>query len=319
MLTAGGIQAGLSAEEAAAAAQAKAGALISGTQQAVSQLQASKSMLMGMAGINSDEDLASEGTSEKIAEGKQTVSGLQDLVRLAQGVRDSFFGENGLISALSTLKNGTSSLSGGTSSLAKGLHTLNENMPSLTGGAQELSDGAAALSEGSSTLEKGTSELDQNMPSLKSGADALGNGIKKVAAAISKIAGGSKTLSTGADTLKQGTSALDAGAGQLQAGLGTLDENSSQLTDGTAALKDGTGKLVEGSSKLADGMKKFDEEGVGRIVALFNGDLTVLMDRMEALKDAGDGYNSFSGIADGMDGSVRFVIKSDSILPDNAS
>ena len=37
---------------------------------------------------------------------------------------------------------------------------------------------------------------------------------------------------------------------------------------------------------------------------------------MKALKDAGEGYNSFSGISDDMDGSVKFIIRADSIEDD---
>lgn len=313
MLTAAGQQAGMTPEEASKNAAAISQELIGGAQQATDQLQANKSMLMGMAGMNSDQELKEPDAAQKMIAGKVTVSGFQQLVKALQGMTDAFFGENGLVNALGTLKSGTGSLSTGTAVLAEGLKTLGSRMPQLTQGAEDLSKGTKSLEQGASKLNTGITELDKNMPAMKKGSAELAAGIRTAAGAIAQIAQGAYELAGGTETLKQGSRDLDKGTGSLKDGLETLKKNSGSLREGTISLKDGTSKLVKGAGRLSEGMAEFDEEGVGKIVSLFNGDLAVLMDRMEALKDAGDGYNSFAGLADGMEGSVKFIIRSDSI------
>ena len=60
-------------------------------------------------------------------------------------------------------------------------------------------------------------------------------------------------------------------------------------------------------------MFKFDDEGISKIVDLFDGNLSSVIDRFKALSDISKEYKSFSGIDNKTDGSVKFIIKTDEI------
>ena len=47
------------------------------------------------------------------------------------------------------------------------------------------------------------------------------------------------------------------------------------------------------------------------MVSVFDGDVDSLLDKANELLDASKEYKNFSGIADGMDGSVKFIFVSD--------
>ena len=92
------------------------------------------------------------------------------------------------------------------------------------------------------------------------------------------------------------------------------------LTEGITALNNATLKLVKGADELnngshdlADGMVEFDEKGISRIVNCYNGDIKSLTDRLQAMLDAGEDYQTFTSLADGVNGSVKFIYKLDSI------
>ena len=60
-------------------------------------------------------------------------------------------------------------------------------------------------------------------------------------------------------------------------------------------------------------MEEFREEGIDKITQLFSDDITLFAYRLDALVLAGRGYETFSGLADGMNGKVKFIIRTDSI------
>ena len=60
-------------------------------------------------------------------------------------------------------------------------------------------------------------------------------------------------------------------------------------------------------------MIQFDEEGIQKIADLLGDDLNALTDRLEAIVDAGKEYQTFTGLADGVKGSVKFIIRTGAI------
>lgn len=73
------------------------------------------------------------------------------------------------------------------------------------------------------------------------------------------------------------------------------------------ALIGGVTRLRDGTMELSDGLKEFDEQGVQKLVDAFAGDLSGLMDRVDAVKAVPERYNSFSGISPDMDGQTKIV------------
>lgn len=131
-------------------------------------------------------------------------------------------------------------------------------------------------------------------------------GLKTYTAGVGTAASGADSLLSGLDTLKTGVSELSGGVSQLHDGVKTMKDKAPQLIDGITQLRDG-------SAQLSDGLTKLMEEGIQKIVDLAQNDLTDLTDRISAMVDVSEAYSSFSGLADGMEGSVKFIYKMDSI------
>ena len=79
------------------------------------------------------------------------------------------------------------------------------------------------------------------------------------------------------------------------------------------ALIKGITQLRDGAMQLSDGLKEFNEEGVQKLVDAVDGDLGGLGDRLQAVIDVSRNYKTFSGISDDMEGSVKFVYRTEAI------
>ncbi len=127
---------------------------------------------------------------------------------------------------------------------------------------------------------------------------------------------GSKKLSKGANTVADAIGEISSGAKSLSGGADELYAGTSKLNSSTGALKDGVKKLTNGAMQLSSGLKQFNSEGVGRLVSL-SGDVDSLLERLRAIQKVSKNYRTYSGIADNMDGSVKFIYKTDSVEPDD--
>ncbi len=134
-------------------------------------------------------------------------------------------------------------------------------------------------------------------------------GLAQYTAGVDSAKGGADRLTAGAGQLKDGTAELKAGLEQLYDGTLTV-------RDGAPALTDGVTQLRDGAMSLSDGLKQFNEEGVQKLVDIAEGDLAGLLTRIRATVDVSRDYNNFSGIADGMDGQVKFIYRTASIQAD---
>lgn len=121
------------------------------------------------------------------------------------------------------------------------------------------------------------------------------------------------TFYTGLIAYTNGASDAASGAAQLKAGADTLQSGAAQLKDAMPALTDGVSKLVDGAKALADGLTTFDADGVSKLTSAINEDLDPLLARAQLLIEAAQSYNNYSGLAEGMDGAVRFIYRTDAI------
>lgn len=138
-------------------------------------------------------------------------------------------------------------------------------------------------------------------------------GLKAYTAGIAQANQGAQALLNGAKKLSDGASELKAGTEELKDGTGELKDGTEELRDGGRELKDGVIELKDGSLELKDGTVEFNDEGIQKLLDMFNGDLQELSDRMDAVKSAAKSYQSFSGISDGVQGNVRFIYKTAAI------
>ena len=135
--------------------------------------------------------------------------------------------------------------------------------------------------------------------SLVSGTSALSKGISTLAAGVPDLVSGVGQLATGANTLVANNEKLRKGA--------------SDLSDGANKIADGVDKLDGGADELYNGVVKFNEEGISKLVDAFNGDAKDLIDRIDAVVQAGENYTTFTGLAKDQVGSVKFIIKTDAV------
>lgn len=134
------------------------------------------------------------------------------------------------------------------------------------------------------------------------------------------LVSGTSALSKGISTLAAGVPDLVSGVGQLASGASTLVANNEKLRNGASDLSDGANKIADGVVKLDDGanelyngMVTFNEEGISRLVDAFDGDAKDLLDRIDAVVQAGENYTTFTGLAKEQVGSVKFIIKTDAV------
>lgn len=246
---------------------------------------------------------------------------------LSAGTAQLSEGAGALSEGAGILKSGTGALAAGAAELSGGADTLAGMAPALAAGAGSIKSGSTQLAAGSTALNAGilqlaagTEKLDGGLGTLAAGMKELSGGAGSLVSGGKTLAAGAGTLASGANTLSEGAGSLDSGVSTLQSGLEELDSNSSKLVEGAGTLAEGSGDLADGveqlrdgSEELRDGMKKFNEEGIEKLTAFFEDDLETLADRLHAVKDAGEAYQSFAGISDGMSGNVKFIIKTESI------
>lgn len=180
--------------------------------------------------------------------------------------------------------------------------------------ASGVTGGIAA--QGADTTAAGVVSACQSA-SKQAAAGALVTGIEttknKIADSIEATQANGYSLVTGAAALSTGTQALAAKVPELVNGVNALKDGAGKLQSGTGAIVDGVGTLGEGAHELADGIVTFNEEGISKIVHAYNGDIEPLLDRVQKVIDAGEAYQNYSGIADGVNGSVKFIYKTDAI------
>ena len=85
------------------------------------------------------------------------------------------------------------------------------------------------------------------------------------------------------------------------------------MKDGSAALVEGVTALRDGAMQLNDGLSELYEKGFSRIAELSKGDLANVAARLRAVVDVAKDYNSFAGISEDMEGTVRFVYRTESV------
>ena len=277
--------------------------------------------------------------SAKVSDGASSLDA--GLGRLSDGASE-------LSSGASDLAKGTTQLATGATELQTGTQSLADKLPELTKGITSLVNGSNELVKNNDTLNVGATALNDGASQLSAGTQSLMNSVPALTSGIKQLVDGSNTLVANNDTLNAGATALNAGASQLSAGTqslmnsvptltsgikqlvdgsNTLVANNAQLNSGASQLADGTNQIVsgvdqlttgsktllEGAHTLADGMVQFNEEGINKILDAYNGDLKPFTDKLQAVIDAGEEYQTYSAIADGQTGSVKFIYKLASI------
>ncbi len=175
--------------------------------------------------------------------------------------------------------------------------------------SQALSPGVSELREKLDTALGDTSK--GNEETLIGGSYALWKGLENMQKKIDKNLDKDGDLMKGLRKLTKGSGDLEEGEKELASGASRIANGMSDLNDKSGELIDGVDKLDNGAYKLRKGMSELYNQGIKKIVDLYNDDLKGTLDSADAMMDAGKGYKTFTRLPSGMDGSVKFIYKTD--------
>lgn len=155
------------------------------------------------------------------------------------------------------------------------------------------------------TASAAIEEINNAKQSLDSVA-FLKESLKQYTDGVSTAYAGSQSLTVGLQKLSSGASQVSDGAAQLSQGAKTLK-------DGTQTLSDGATQLSDGAKTLYDGLVQYNEEGISKLTQ--NSALDNLQTASKLIQEMQDDepYNSYSGISDGTEGTVKFIYKISSV------
>ncbi len=163
----------------------------------------------------------------------------------------------------------------------------------------------AQIQAGIAEAKKGVASLKELLQNLKA-YDAFYQGLCAYTAGVGASEDGAGQLVAGGRKLTAGMKSFSEGIQALADGLGSLKE-------GLGQFREGIEQLADGSMQLSDGLKQLHAEGLEPVLTLLEEDGQPLLLRLRATLQAAKDYQSFSGISDSMEGSVKFIYKLESI------
>ena len=181
--------------------------------------------------------------------------------------------ENPYVTALNGIASGADALSKQLSAngeIGGGAATLYGTLSSTQGATVK------AATAGLSGALASDGSLQRGISLLQSGVGEMGT---KLGAGTNELLSGIGTLQKGADSLDSGLGTLTSGASQLNSGAGTLSTGLNTLQSSTGALVSGVEQLDSGAAELNSGMIQFNEEGIEKLVSVFDGDIDALLDK----------------------------------------
>lgn len=146
--------------------------------------------------------------------------------------------------------------------------------------------------------------------------ETIYGGTSQMAAGAQQLVGGAATLSGYSGQFKEaigqfkgGTGELADGTGKLLDGTGDLKDGTQELLDGTVDLVDGTGKLVDGTQELLDGVDEFRDKIEEKAGDVDTKQIDDALDTLDALQTEAESYTTYTGTPDGVEASIKFVMK----------
>lgn len=146
--------------------------------------------------------------------------------------------------------------------------------------------------------------------------ETIYGGTSQLAAGAQQLVGGAATLSGYSGQFKEaigqfkgGTGELADGTGKLLDGTGELKDGTQELLDGTVDLVDGTGQLVDGTQELLDGVDEFRDKIEEKAGDVDTKQIDDALDTLDALQTEAESYTTYTGTPDGVEASIKFVMK----------
>lgn len=203
--------------------------------------------------------------------------------------------------------------------MSKQIGTAIDNAIETTTKAQEagldtINNSEKGVKAGLNTLKsQATSSIEKGISAISSGFDSITDGTEKLIDGSNELKSGTTSLENGTSQLQAGVNTLASGSKDLKSGLNTLNSSSNKLNNANMQLLEGANTISDGAKTLADGMTTFDKDGIDKLVSYVNGDIKDLQVRIEKLQELANEYDSFAGIAEGNEGTTKFIFLVDSI------
>ena len=236
-----------------------------------------------------------EEGEEKISQGLSTISqGLTMDAKTAQELQ-SLINANNDMSVKETDPTKSAIFKNNAQTLAKfqkQITELQSGIGSVQAGIKEIQVGNENLTNGLEQLEEGSTILASKTKELKQGADILYKG---------------------SITLSNGTKKISQGSNQIKQGLNTLDTSTTKLTLADNQLTQASTTIKEGANTLYEGILKFNNEGIKPICNALVGNLKDVTKRINKLGELSLEYKNYTMLEEGEEGSVQFILLSDSI------
>lgn len=165
-------------------------------------------------------------------------------------------------------------------------------------------------------------EISEQVDDLADGFDSLNNGVWKLKDALKQLDESGDALVSGAAEMQSSLESLNATLSQLSpemleqnptlaqfaAAVSALAEGSGQLTEGITAYTDGVGQVYEGSKTLNNATYELTETA---------DDLQTAMQRIKSLQTTDKAYINYSGLEEGKNGSVIFILETAEIAAES--
>lgn len=268
--------------------------------------------------VKTDGEIDLSGVSEQLAT-------LQDsMTRLSDSSKQLVEGSAQLAEGAQELAAGTLSARDGAYSLASGMQQLSEGGKAVAGGVQQLAGTLSSMMQQLAPAHDGYAQFEQAVGQMMAG---YGMTKEQAVASVMQAQGMTQNELTylaalsgiydGLAANAKDLTALVQGAGDLSSGIDTAGQGAWNLYDGLNTLQEGANALSEGSGALYAGISWFDKEGIQELAAAAAGintaDMTGVAERLRAVLDAADSYHTFSGAPEGVESSVKFIIRTEAI------
>ena len=159
-------------------------------------------------------------------------------------------------------------------------------------------------------LEEAVSDMNEKIRILSKYGEGQAS-VQGVYKAYEMIRGQIGKLSQAGKDYTAGVKAFNEGLGQLKSGAADLDKGTGQLAEGGGKLSEGYETLLKGFGEYKKGIQKFYDEGILKLKDIADDDIPEIKGFLKAMEKADRGYQTYSGLEAGQEGSVTFIIETE--------
>ena len=312
--------------------------------------KASSALVKGSRKVADGAEKLTDGT-DQLTDGTSVLK--KGSNKLSAGVSKLVKGSKQLASGSDQVKNGAKKAEEGADKLSSGMQEITSHSEELSEGTDTLEENvfdnatqllqanliAAGMPEEEAklftlapstyklvleTLAKAAPEHAEEFKAAEDRLDALEeyiDGVKSYIGAVDEAASGADELSSKMGELTDGAKAVDDGAESIYGGLSelsgnipTLKKGVNKIVSGASKIDSGAGKLASGSDELADNMKKFDKQGIKKLVSsLDTTQIADTLDRFDAIAKASANKHFVGGTPKEIAGDARIIFKTGAV------